>query len=115
MHQIVVAPCEIALRPLDLDNACPGIGEPQVHIGAATACSRETTRRPERGRGMGDTLGGGFYIGGARSTTGIAQAQACCWVSSCSMVQIWCPPAMFRSPDSDPRNADTVFWSLADS
>ena len=52
VHDVIVVAREIALRPLDLDDARAGVGQPAVHCGAATACSSETTRRPARGRVM---------------------------------------------------------------
>ncbi len=55
VDEIVVAAGKIAFRP-------PASASRHVHIGAATACSRETTRRPERGRVIGVSGGRWLYV-----------------------------------------------------
>ena len=46
----VVAVREIPLGPLDLDHLVPASARRQVHSGAATACSTDTTSIPSSGR-----------------------------------------------------------------
>ena len=66
MHQIVVAAGEIALRPLDLDDARPRIGKPAGAHGRRDGLLEGDDKEAGKGKGHGATLGGrDFGIGGA--------------------------------------------------